>query len=179
MSGRLQLRVQAGPRALDRLPLDDDDLGEAIFRDAAERISRGAPAPTAIALTPTSVQRIDLGPVIRLGAGAPLRFLASMAGQPDVDCLAQLAVLQQRRAGRPPERGLCLFIEWTDCRWWLRWLPLDAEGGPRWAALHTRRAREGWPRPNGLGGWFSLARRAELRLRLEAPGEQPGLHLVH
>jgi hypothetical protein len=48
----------------------------------------------------------------------------------------------------------------------------------RWSGS-SRAAAEGWPKPNGLGGWFSLARRAGLRLPLEAPGAQAGLHLVH
>ncbi len=179
MSGRLQLQVRAGPRDLSRLPLDEDALGEAMFAEAAARLPQGPPPPVGVALSGHGVQQIDLRPIIALGDGAPMRFLASMAGQPDVDCLAQLAVLQQRRAGRPVERGLCLFIEWTDCRWWMRWLPLDAQRAPSWSSVRTLRAREGWPRPSGLGGWFSLARRAELCLRLDAPGEQPGLHLVH
>ena len=179
MSARVQLQVRSGARDPSALPFDDNALGSAIFDGATQRLAQGAPAPMALALSPLRVQQIDLRPIIALGGAAPMRFLASMAGQPDVDCLAQLAVLQRRHRGRPADRGLCLFIEWSDCRWSMRWLPLDEARAPRWDGLREQRAVDGWPRPTGLGGWFSLARRAELCLRLDAPGEQRGLHLVH
>ena len=182
MSGGVKVPVRRGGRD-PGLPLPGDEaaveqLGGALFDRLSAAVARGRAGPAVLAFFEDGVQQVDLGPAIERGAMVVQQLIAATAGQPGCLGVAQLAVLHASRPDRPRQSFATVFIELPDNRWWMRWAPAVAGGGPP-AAPRTRAAAEGWPKPNGLGGWFSLARRAGLRLQLEAPGAQAGLHLVH
>lgn len=181
MSAGVKVSVRrGGPDPGLPVPHDDagvEQLGGALFDRLTAAVARGRAGPAALAFFEDGVQQVDLGPAIERGAPVVHQLLAATAGQSACVCVAQLAVLHARRPGRPTQAFATVFVELPDNRWWMRWAPAEqaAPGG----ALRTRAAIEGWPKPHGLGGWFSLARRTGLRLQLEAPGAQAGLHLVH
>lgn len=181
MSGGVKVSVRrGGPDPGLPVPSDDagvDQLGAALFVRLAAAVARSRAGPAALAFFEDGVQQVDLGPAIERGAAVVQQLLAATAGQPACLCVAQLAVLHARRPGRPAQTFATVFLELPDNRWWMRWAPADQAAAA--SAQRTRAATEGWPKPNGLGGWFSLSRRAGLRLQLDTPGAQAGLHLVH
>ncbi len=178
----IRLRIGARPRQAGEFPFDDDALGERLGEMVHESLQRGVPPPAAVVLHPEHVEMIDLRPL--LSAGLPAhRFLAAAAGQPGVESLALLAVLDLEEAGRPLGKAGVVFVEWPDNRWWhgyhllgSRYHPLDD------MPMVTRRAVDGLPRPSGFGGWFSRARFQRLCLRLEQVNkdeDQEEVPLVH
>ena len=125
------------------------------------------------------VERYDLPGIVQSG-GDVHAFTAAVAGQAGVEVVAIVGVLGVAR-GRDRERlpGLCVFVEWPDGRWW------NALRIVRDASLHEempvmiRTADEGYPRPGGLGGWWSRSRFQGLSLRISRSGGQAGAGLVH
>jgi len=181
MSQRLQLRVHSGPRDHARLPSDDDALGDALFEQVRSATARGLPRPAVLVLDAQQVRQFDAVPLLQRAPFDQGRLLAAVGGQPDAECAALAGGLTLRTGGGPA-RAIVVYLEWPDNRWWTAWQPLDGSGRPAGEGPRVRRAVDGAPRPGGLGGWFSRARREGLRLRLEPqtpPGHQGGLDLVH
>jgi hypothetical protein len=130
-------------------------------------VTRGVPPPTALVLRADQVELIDLRPILKAGLSVH-RFVAAAAGQPEVEALALLAVLNLEEAGRPLGRAGTAFVEWPDNRWWQGYYLLGQSFQPMDdMPLVVRCAKEGAPRPKGFGGWFSRARFQRLCLQLE------------
>ena len=124
------------------------------------------PPPAALVLRGELVELVDLRPILASGLSVH-RFLAALAGQPAVEALALLAVVDLREGGRPLGHTGVVFIEWPDNRWWHGYHLLSGAFKPLDdVPMVTRRATDGLPRPEGLGGWFSRARFQRLRLDL-------------
>jgi len=177
------LRIRVGSRRRDpeEYPEQDDALGEALFGKLLEALQRGVPPPALLLLRQEVVELVDLRPLLE-GGHAVDRFIAAAAGQDGVQAAALLAVLSMRERGRPVGRAAVAFVEWSDNRWWQAYQLLN-QG---FKALDDmppvqRRAVDGFPRPAGLGGWFSTARFLQLKLRLQrdAAAIPPGSQLVH
>jgi len=136
-------------------------------------VSRGVPPPSAIVIRPEQVEIIDLRPLLKARLSVH-RFISAAAGQPGVDAVALLAVLELEELGRPLGRGGSAFIEWPDNRWWHGYHLLGQHMKPvNDLPLVVRRATDGQPRPRGFGGWFSRARFQRLSLRLERAEPRP------
>ena len=168
MSQPFQLRIHVGPRDKDRFPEADDALGESLFAMAAGVLSRGLPRPSVLVFRPEQIDRFDVVPVIKAQQPHRQRMLAAIAGQKDVSCSALVGVFRVRFGRmKEPQRAIICFVEWPDNRWWTCWQLLDDSRQLVGEAPIVRRAVDGWPRPNGIGGWFSMVRRTGLRLRMQ------------
>ncbi len=180
---QFNLRFVAGPRDPELLPVDDEALGDALMGRVTQALIQGVPRPALLLLRDEQVDQVDIVDVLQAPAPDRERMLAALASQPGVRCcaLAGAMTLQRRRGpeiiGR--QRAVVVFLEWPDNRWWSAWLPVADDRRPLADAPVIQRAVDGSPRPNGVGGWFSLARRENLRLNLHRPESQRGLDLVH
>lgn len=182
MPPRFQLRIQTGPRDPDRLPLDEERLGMALFGRVTEALPRGAPRPALLLLRDAEVQQLDVVPLLQAPLEHRERLLAAAVGQEGVRCAALAGALSLRRrvGGKVVgQRAVVVFLEYPDNRWWTAWQGVDEQRALVGDGPVLRRAVEGSPRPGGVGGWFARARREGLKLRLERPEGQRGLDLVH
>ncbi len=181
----IQLQVGARPRNPQEFPAEDEALGENLSSMVRRGVTRGVPPPSVLVLRADQVEIIDLRPIVKAGLSVH-RFLSATAGQPGVEAVALLAVLELEELGRPLGRGASAFIEWPDNRWWHGYHLLGrgmklVDDMP----LVVRRALDGQPRPRGFGGWFSRARFQRLSLRLErveskrSSPDDPSAALVH
>lgn len=163
----IRMRAFQSPRDLGRFPREDAALGAAVFGLVESALEKGLPRPALFVFFDGQVDRFELAPLMRQPPKARDRMIAAIAGQREVECVALLGVLQIKRPGPlPTGRSAVAFIEWPDNRWWTTWLPLGSDGVPVREAIEVRSAIEGFPRPGGVGGWFSLARRTGLRLHV-------------
>lgn len=176
------LRVRSGRRDPELLPTPDDALGESMFARLVDTArEKGPPRAAVVALHAERIEQFDLASVFEAPEPHRARLLASIAGRPELDCGALAGTMWVHRPGGKKVRGLVVFIEWPDNRWWTAWHPLDTRGKPIEGDPIIRRAVDGWPRPRGVGGWFARVRREGLKLRVNTPtpAAQPGLDLVH
>jgi hypothetical protein len=176
----IPLRVHSTPRDRDRFPEEDEPLGESLLAMVLARLPAERPAPAMLVLRGDVVEQVELGPILTAAPPHRSRMMAAFAARPDAECAALIGVLPIR-LGRSPEPmpAAVVFIEWPDNRWWTSWRLLSEANAPLGDESVIRRAVDGWPKPGGVGGWFALARREQLRLRLERPGQQEGMELVH
>ena len=171
-----QLRVHVGSRDLDRFPAEDEALGEGLFTMLSEVLIRGLPRPSLMVFRPDQIDRFDVVPVLKSPQPHRSRMMAAIGGQAEASCSALVGVFKVRFGRMPqPQRAVICFIEWPDNRWWTCWQLLDEQRQLVGDAPIVRRAVDGWPRPNGVGGWFSMVRRTGLKLRL-VPGEGAAVH---
>lgn len=177
------LRIRSGKRDLALLPQADDALGQSVLGRLQETASKqGPPRAAVLAVHGDRIEQFDLAAVNEVPEVHRGRLLASIAGRQELECGMLAGTMRVSRSGGRQVRGLVVFIEWPDNRWWTAWQPLNEQGKPDEGHEPViRRAVDGWPRPRGVGGWFSRVRREGLRLRvnLPTPVAQPGVDLVH
>ena len=161
---RLHVRQRARDPAL--LPADDEALGDAIFGMLVQALATGLPRPVLLVLREDQVDHVDALPILRLPPDETQRMLSAIAGQDQVQCVALAAPLTVRTGPRTGARALVVYIEWPDNRWWTAWQPLDPDNCVMGEERAERTAAEGWPKPGGIGGWFAMARRLSLQLRV-------------
>lgn len=162
----MSLRVRTGPRDRLRFPEDDQALGESLFSLFAQALERGLPRPAFLLLRPEQLDEVDALPILRMPPEEGHRLLSGLAGREGIDCAALVAPMTVRTGPRTGARAAVIFLEWPDNRWWTAWQPLDDARRLLGDGPAVRAAVEGWPKPGGVGGWFSTARRLGLRLRL-------------
>ncbi len=165
---------------MERLPTADAALGRGLFELLSTALGRGLPRPAMMVLRADEVMQFDVVPLLGSPDRVRRRMLAAIAGQEGVECVAMIGVLRVgTRKGGPTSLAASVYLEWPNNRWWTAWQPLGSENELLGDAPRVRHAIDGWPRPNGIGGWFAQARRERLRLRVERPGHQAGMGLVH
>ncbi len=172
----IKMRIGGAERSPERYPVDDELLGRALMARIAEVLQRGVPRPTVLAFTDDQVWWYDLGPAVKMKADIN-RLIAAIAGQDGIDAVAVVGILTVRVARTRSFPGAVAFIEWPDGRWWSSMQPLRRVGERRLepvpkAEVIERSAVDGWPRPGGLGGWWSRARREGLKLRVQRTGNE-------
>ncbi|MFH1468221.1 MAG: hypothetical protein ABIO70_27790 [Pseudomonadota bacterium] len=174
-AGGIEVQVRIGTRGRDpeSFPREDDALGERLAELVRTTLLRGVPPPAVVVLRAERVDLVDLRGILDAHLSVH-RFIAAAAGQDDVEAVALLAVVDQREAGKPVGHTGMVFVEWPDNRWWhgyhllsQAFKPLDD------MPMVLRRAVDGLPRPDGLGGWFSRARFERLKLRLREVAPPP------
>jgi hypothetical protein len=161
-----QVKVGIGKRDPLLFPLGDEELGLAIFSRLEQHLEKGLPRPTALALGEDQIFQYDLLDLLKRGADIP-RFISSVAGQLGVKTVATMGVI---RLGPSASKRLAAmtYVGWPDSRWWSAIRPLDGNQlNDDWPAI-IRSAMDGYPRPTGVGGWYSRSRREGLRLRLRS-----------
>ena len=176
----VRTRLSIGPRDPERFPAGDDPLGRSLLSlvEGVIRDKQKMPRPAVLALRAEQVEQYDLKALLETKSDLH-RFTSAVAGQPGVEAVALLGVVGVRynRAAKGVPSVL-VFLEWPDCRWWSAVRPLEERAlRDDWPAM-IRSAEEGYPRPNGMGAWFSRARREQLQLRVGSRN-QPGLGMVH
>ena len=179
MPPTFRLRVHTSKRDPTRFPEGDDALGLSLMKLVNQALERGTPRPAMLVFRGEQLEQFDLSPLLSIESNHRKRMLAAIAGQPGVECAAVLGILRIGAPGGPAQRAASVYLEWPDNRWWTSWQLLDPrDRTPRGDAL-VRRAVDGAPRPDGMGGWFARARRLGLQLHVRRQGGQPGEQLVH
>ncbi|HCH61985.1 MAG TPA: hypothetical protein DFR83_04215 [Deltaproteobacteria bacterium] len=162
--------------------MNDDELGKSVMaRLVSTARESGLPRPALVAIHSQQVEQFDFGSIRQAAEPHRTRMIASILGRPELECGVFAGTMNVERRGQSSVRGLVVYIEWPDNRWWTAWQPVGPLGQPADVEPAVRRAVDGWPMPRGVGGWFSRVRREGLRLRVQAssPVAQPGLELVH
>lgn len=171
--------MQVGPRDPERFPSDDDALGASLFAMLGRALERGLPRPALLVVRSEQVDHIDALPLLRLPPPQGQRMMAAAAGQEDVECLALVAPLTLRTGPSTGARAAVVYVEWPDNRWWTCWQPLDDERRLLGDGPAIRTAVEGWPKPGGVGAWFSTARRLSLVLHMRPVEDADAPAVVH
>ncbi len=164
----------------DTSGMSDDELGDLLVGYVEKALpERRAPAVATIA-RPSRVDVLGLKAIIdaRIHVNRFLAALTRADTDIDVEEPSAIGVMGTVRIRQPVQAGASkappappvpmgvVFLEWPDNRWWLWRTLLDAEGNPV-AGTETRtRAVDGDPLPRGFGRWWSLGRRANLRLSM-------------
>ena len=162
-----RLQGKTGPRDIDAYPREEERLGRSLFSRVAAAVPRGRPAPVVFVLRGEAIDRFPLRGMAGGTAASQQRVLAAMAGQDGVECVALVGAFRFRGSG--PMNGqwvASVFIEWPDNRWWTAWQPIGEDRNLIGHEPQVRCAVDGSPRPGGVGGWFALARRLGLKLRI-------------
>ena len=171
----IKMRIGGAARSAERYPAGDEPLGRALLARVETILEQGSPRPTVLALSDDQVWWYDLVPAIEAKADVH-RLVAAIAGQDEIGCVGVVGVLNVKvgRSGGFP--GAVVFLEWPDGRWWSVMLPLKR--GPDGRVTRAARAEpiersavDGWPRPGGLGGWWSRSRVEQLKLRVQRTGD--------
>lgn len=172
----MTLRVRTGPREPSRFPVEDQELGDAIFGLFAKGLERGLPRPAFLIFRQEQLDEVDALPILRMPPALGYRLLSGLAGREGVECAALVSPMTVRTGPDTGARAAVVFLEWPDNRWWTAWQPLDDQRRLLGEGPAVRAAAEGWPKPGGVGGWFATARRLGLRLRLHpaAPAPEEG-----
>mgnify|MGYP001393860626 CR=1 FL=1 len=177
MSRERKVRIHSGARDLERFPVGDDALAEQLTDRVFEALKKGHPRPALLALFADRVMQYDLPALIAPEGSLASPMIAAVAGQSGVECLALVGTLRMRRKTKTEGvQALTVFIEWPDSRWAMSWRTVDKARAPLMDQASFRCAVDGWPRPAGLGGWFSRARRQGLRLRLTGSSSDGRVH---
>ena len=168
---------------------DDDAIGGALVRVVQHALARGGAPSAAVGVGGARADLVPLRPFSEAQASLPA-FLASLSatlpdGTRPVDAVGLAGTFDLRHGdSSPPTTIAMVFLEWSDCRWW-RWRALlDQNLGTTLVRAGSEvidRAVDGAPRPDGLGGWWSLARRTSVQFRFipELPQDAASSELVH
>ena len=168
----LKLRSQSMPRPAAHEPSEE---GQALVRLVREALGRGGAPAAAVVLREGQTELIYLAPLgeQRLSVG---RFLAGLTQSRLDDGEPAQAVGLIGRFGLQQPSGVSIvqvFMEWPDCSWW-HWRALvDGEGAIREETATERCAQLGDALPQGLGRWWSAARRGRLQLALHRSAPPP------
>jgi hypothetical protein len=165
----LRLRVHTGARPDLR---SDRDLGDHLVDTVRKAFPRAPSA--AVAVRPDRIEFIPLHPLIEQSR-SPLHFLAGLTTT-GVEAVGLVGAFRYRPAREAPFSPIAMvFVEWTDCRWW-QWRSLVADNALVPDTDTFGAAVDGDPKPGGLGGWWSFARRTGLVLQHRPIGESPLVH---
>lgn len=177
-SSSFKVRLSIQDRDLERFPTDDDALGSSFSALFSDALRKGPPPPALFTVFSDRVEIMDLRAVLE--NREPMKpFIAAATHREGVEVVALLGVLDQVRGGRTVARAGSVFLEWPDCRWWHAVQVLGPDGVPLQESPEIARAVDGLPRPQGLGGWFSMGRFFRMSLRLEPSEPSSPEPLVH
>jgi hypothetical protein len=171
----LQIRVQS----VAREGLDDEALGEQLVRLVRGAQGRGSAAAAAVVVGAERIDIVPLAPIVQARM-RPAWFVAGLSrspfGEVAPDAVGLIGTFRYRRGPDDPGAPIALsFLEWTDCRWW-EWRALIDGTALRDDTETVRRAVDGVPRPDGLGGWWSLGRRRGVAFRWRRSGAPVLVH---
>ena len=162
----VRTRSTVGPRDLSRHPRDPAALGFVLAEVVEAAAAKGPPRPAILGFSGTHVEQHDLPPLVAQKADIH-RFIAAVAGQEGMEAVAVVGTLGVRKGRGEAQPGLVVFIEWPDGAWWLWARPLRDRAIRDDLPPEIRAAWDGWPRPSGLGGFWTRARVEGLRLQRE------------
>ena len=150
----------------------DAELGSSLVNMLMGATEKGKPAPVAIALRGPLLELHGITQLSKQGISIP-SYLAALCyskrlPEPsgEVKATGYMGAFIREREGVKEGRGI-VFLEWEDCRWWFwegKFDPTTKLFEPD--ECRTLSALEGDAMPQGLGRWWSLARRRNLTLTL-------------
>jgi hypothetical protein len=171
--GRFQLRVRTVQRAT--LPADGD-VASWLTVQLARAVEDGRLGPVAgVVVRESVVDLVDLAPV-RADGRVPWLLAGMTSTRTDgggVEAVGLWGRMERHRRGGPSETMAAVFLEWSDCRWWFWSARVDDEGLVE-SSIAERSALDGDPMPDGLGRWWTRARRERMSVRLQP--QQPVVH---
>ncbi len=166
----MQLTVRAIERSATADAASEGEYLADLVRTALER---GSAAPVAVVVRPERTELMDLRTVARSRLGLT-PFLAGLSRSEVGGLGAPMAVgiagtFRHRAPASPSDAppvpvGLA-FLEWSDCRWFHWQVLLGTDGQLQEDTELVRSAEAGDPMPSGLGRWWSLGRRRDMRVR--------------
>lgn len=171
----LRTRVTQAARDPERFPTESDEaLGQSLLARVEALVGeKKLPRPALLLLGPEQVTQVDLLPVQRAGANMHRFIAACTRVDLEVDVVALVGVMGLRLSKKSKQAvpAAMVFLERPDCRWWSAQRVLKDKQLSEELPVRLRRAEEGWPRPGGLGGWWSRGRYEglELKLKRDAP----------
>lgn len=169
------MRVDVQIATLARPGTEDEEVGEHLVKAVREALWRGGAPPSAVAVGREGVAAVPLVPFVQAGLAWPLVVVGLCRETPAnvgaADAVGIIGVFQRRPPGDPTGVPVAtVFLEWPDGRWW-HWLGLlapitvadEIRADRAGLALRPetqviRRAIDGAPRPDGLGGWWTASR---------------------
>lgn len=171
-----ELPVRVGPRPAST-HADDDALGLWLVDALRGALAQGQAPPAAVIARSDRVEFLLVEPAAQVGLELP-DLLAGMSRSraPDVDYPEAVGLIGVFRKGEARDAlpAALVFLEWPDCRWWSWSALLGVDGRLIPHSDERLRAVDGAALPGGLGGWWSLGRRARLDVRL-GPAAHPAL----
>ena len=160
---------------------DEEAEGRHLVTVMKSALGRGGAPPVALMLRGDGVHLLPLGPIAKQGLPVQ-RFVAgltrsTMDDQPLVEAVGIMGVVGVRqRHGGPRVPMAVVFLEWPDNRWWCYRALMEADTPTiRDESETVSSAVEGDSLPAGFGRWWSLARRAGLRVNLSRFPEENDL----
>lgn len=166
---RLDLRLQT-LTARDPWWPDDDRLGERLAALVRENLPRNGAPTVGLVVRRDRIVLVPLRPVVQAKwrVGWLLGGLARWHDEGAPEAVGLMGRIRVRKGKDEPWAPLAVvFLEWPDGRWWHWRALLDSEGAIVEGTEAQTRAVDGLPRPSGLGGWWTLARRHKPNLKLE------------
>ena len=151
-----------------RFPLEDEQLGRALFQDLHRKSFLGNLEPHLWIMRKTFVECLGLMPTSKYSPQRKRLLIAGIAGGDNIDAIALSCSFLNSEKKRA---GMC-FVEWADNRWWHGWQSFSEEGSLLSGFPIVKRALDKHPKPMFLGGWFSIARRTGLRMNLSEHVEE-------
>lgn len=161
---QVQLRIQS---LRPRDSRDDESVGVQLVAAVQRAAAKGPPAPAAVTVRD---ERIDifLGQEVARAAVPMDFFLAGLtrsdAPGGDLSCVGLIGTLTHR--GTSVQQAT-VYLEWSDCRWWLWRALIDADGHIREDTATVLRALDGDTKPLPIGGWWSFGRRNGIAATLD------------
>ena len=162
-------KIRVWERDLEKFPGIDDELGRSLFTEIHKRAFLGSLLPEFWLFYADRIECFDLRPSFAYTPMNKMLLLSAIAGREGIECAALLCTAKSDAAGTPS--GVC-FIEWPDNRWWMGTQLHKKGGGLLSEHPIITRAVDGAPKPAHLGGWFSTARRLQIRLNIQSSDQQ-------
>ena len=139
----------------ERFPVEEDKLGRAIFSLVAEKSFLGPLPLEAWIFSGDSLQ------IVRFAQGKiAYQHMAALAALPNVQYLALVGGLKKQNQKSIAQ----VFLEAPNGQWWFGSQGLNQEGQVWLMDPSIERAIDWMPKPFGLGGWFSTARRLGIKV---------------
>jgi hypothetical protein len=174
----LRTRVSQATRDPELFPMDSDEaLGQALLARVEGMVGQAKlPRPALLLLGPDQITQVDLLPVQQAGANMHRFIAACTRVDLEVNVVALVGVLGLRlsRQSKQSVPAAMVFLERPDCSWWSAQRVLKDRQLSDELPVRLRCAEEGWPRPGGLGGWWSRGRYEGLQLKLHR--DAPTVH---
>jgi len=168
-------RIQV--QSLDRRTLEKDgSLGDAL-QGLAARLAETSSVTRMLVVRPRSIDTIDPTPLHADGVPTHQGLIGMARSETRHGPAEALGLAGRARRGPDGPEEALLFLEWPDLRWWW-WRAPMVEGQVRRARSLVRDARWGDPMPDGLGRWWSRARRHRAEDAV-VPMQRVGVGSVH
>lgn len=151
---------------------DDDQTGREMVALVRNALQRGRAPGAAIVFREDRLDIMPFGPLVRakvhIGTFIASLTRATIDEGSEAQCVGVVGRFNWKHHGKGPGVPVAMvFLEWPDGRWWHWRAAVDVSGNEILEdtdILH--RAIDGYPKPNTLGGWWSLGRRRRLNVHL-------------